>query len=225
MSRIVAWVKEHPYEALGSIVAVLTLWLLLRGARGSSGNSDAAAYYSAQASEVAANNQYQMAALAANQQSQQVQAQAAVANNQIGAQLAAVQIQANSSENIAGITAAQNEILAQLAAQTTQVVSTLQANVANNQTAADVEKTMLNDNALITVASLPYLNVGAAQITKLQNEINGQQGEFNTLTHHLSAFESSVQNPAEVGKFNLNSSAGYNIANNAQLTSPTPPGA
>lgn len=161
MSKVVEWIKSHPYESLGVVLAVITIILLLRGSRSSSGATDNTAAVNATASQYIANQQ-------ASTQLAQINAQVSALsqNDQAAVAIAKLQADAATAANTNNTTAAttQAQILAsvQSAVQqqalqtqaaitnsnnaTSQAIAALQASVQNNATnaAASTEQSLIN---------------------------------------------------------------------------------
>lgn len=195
MGKVLDTIKAHPYATAIGIAVIGGALVLSRSGSASTTTADgvdSTAYNNAQAAEVAAGTQYQVAQIQANQAALQSNNEAAVANNQVSAGVAVAQLQ--STDTLAGIAATQaiQTNADTLSAQTTQAVSLLQAQVAENQTAASVATDQINANAYVNIADAPYqsadyiasLNaqsnsgVLSSQIQQLQSEINTVYGDI-----------------------------------------------
>lgn len=178
-NRVLDFIKSHPIGVAVGVAAIGGLYVVLHNSGSGGQTTDATAAYDAeQASEVAAGQQFQTAQLQANQAALVSNNQAAVANNQItGAEVIAG---LQSQDTLAGISAQsttqQNADL--LSAQTTQAISLLQAQVAENQTAAQVQIDQINANALTTVAIAPYTS--ATNIAQIQANTTDQANQDAT---------------------------------------------
>lgn len=179
MSKIVEFLKAHPWEIAGGIFAVGAGFIFLTS--GSSGT--AASSLDPNAADIASATQLQGLSIQAQQAATQTAAAAGVANNQTAAGLQAVQIQAQTQQNADTLSASTTQAIAALEAQTQQLVSTLSASVANNQTSADVSINANNNATQYGIAALPYQlaeaqlgNNNPAEVSNLQNQINALDG-------------------------------------------------
>lgn len=161
MSKVVEWVKGHPYESLGVVLAVITIVLLIRNARSSGGATDNSAAINASASQYIANQQSSTALAQIN-----AQVSALSQNDQAAVAIAKLQADAATTANTNNTTASTTETqllasvqqavqLAGVAAQTTinannnatsQAIAALQAGVTTNATnqSANIEQSLIN---------------------------------------------------------------------------------
>lgn len=192
MSKFLDFVKNHPIGlAIGAAAVVGGYYLLSAGSGGATG-TDNTAFYNAEAASVQAGQQFQTAQLQANQAALVSNNQAAVANNQITAQQVVAALQ--SQDTLAGIsaTAATKQNEDTLSAQTTQAVSLLQAQVAENQTAAAVQEAQINANAYVSIATASYQSTD--YLAKLQSDANaaGNSATIASLTAQNQKYASEV---------------------------------
>lgn len=178
MSKLLDWVKEHPYESGGIVLGALVLYYLFTHsgsaattASGSAGSS-ASDYYSAQlqldqlnaqqgAQQAALQQQTQTATIAASVENNQTAAQLALGENQDTAAVQAAQIQA-------GVT--NNETQAQVD------VAQIQGTVQNTQTQAQVQENADNLGALTTLVS----GQDAVQESEIQSQVTEQANNDQT---------------------------------------------
>lgn len=157
MSKILDFVKKHPVGVAVGAAGLVGSYILLSGGSGTATTTDdTASIANAEAAEVQAGQQYQVAQLQANQAALVSNNQAAVANNQITGDEVIAQLQSQDTLAQTAATATTQQNADTLSAQTTQAVSLLQAQVAENQTAAQVQTATINANAYVSIANAPY---------------------------------------------------------------------
>lgn len=182
MNRLVAWVKEHPYEtgALALVVGVAA-YLLLRGGGGSTAQSaassaPAADYYQAQLQAMqlsaAATAQQTQAAVQTNHDNLQAQ----LANNELTAQLSALQVQDGAAIQAAQIQADLQKNITQVQANASVQQTQIQADVINNQTAAQVQSNKDNLDAVLGLVSTQ------AEVQKAQYQYQFETQQANDYT-------------------------------------------
>lgn len=157
MSKITEFVSQHKIAIGGSIAGLLVLYLLMKSS-GSATSSDTA-QINAEAALAQSGQQAQLQLQQLQVQSQAVSSQQESTDAQTAAQLS---LGTTNSNNTLAALEAQYSVqntANNLSAQTTQAVSLLQAQVAENTTAAQVATTQLNDAAYVDIASLPYTSV------------------------------------------------------------------
>lgn len=165
MSKITEFVSQHKVAIGGSIAGLLVLYLLMKSS--GSGTSSDAAQISAEAALAQSGQQAQLQLQQLQVQSQAVSSQQESTDAQTAASLSLGTTNSNNSLTALEAQYAVQNTANNLSAQTTQAVSLLQAQVAENTTAAQVATTQLNDAAYVDIASLPYENINAAAISQL----------------------------------------------------------
>lgn len=195
MSKIIEFLKAHPYGSAIGAAALVGGYILLKSNSGTASTvDDGSTYVGADAATVVAASQLQLAQVGANQAALQSNNQAAVAEFQVTGQETIAALQ--SQDTLAGITASQavQTNADNLSAQTTQAVSALQATVAENQIAAGVQTAQINANAYVSIAEAPYASAdyiaglnansnNAATALAVQQIANFAQGEVNSNTN------------------------------------------
>lgn len=153
--RLLEFIKNHPVGIAVTLGLIVAAYIIL-GNRGSGDAPQGVSYIGPDASAVQAGTQLQMAQISAQRDANIASTQAAVASKQIDVQ----QIIAGfaSQNTLAGINATRDIELgkAELEAETTQSISLLQAQVYENQTAAQTAQATINANAYVAIATAPY---------------------------------------------------------------------
>jgi len=197
MSKIIDFVKAHPYGVAIGVAGVGISYIYLKNSGASSASTTVDGSTDPNyATDVAAATALQQQQVAANVASLQ-------SNNQAQTQITVAGYQ--SADTLAGIQAQQAVQMNAdtLSAQTTQAVSTLQAQVAENQTAAAVQESQIQAAAYTQIALAPYNSQdyianlqfqanedananAAAQLLNLQGELTAIQNFANA--HPTSPF-------------------------------------
>lgn len=187
------FIKEHKVGVAVGLAAIVGLYIL--SSKGTSApTGDAQATLDAQSQAANYGTQLQIAQIQAQAQGASITAQQNVAMAQVSGSVQEADF--THQDTLAAISA-QQTIQTQanaLSAQTTQAVSLLQAQVAENTTAAQVEQSRINANAYVDIASLPFMNLNAtqtAQLNSLSGNVQALSGDVTTIQNFDTAINAS----------------------------------
>ena len=214
LSKIIDFVKKHPYGTAAGVFGVGVLFLLLRGGNSSSGNSSSGSAVATTdpnyATDVAAATQLQLAQQQSATQQNATNAAASVANGQTAASVSIAQIQGQVSTTNTSVVADQNVSIATLQSQSQNLASTLTAQTQNNEIAAlqnialapyEVQLAQINSTTPAAIANLQqqiaYVATNAANGINAANA-NAQPASSiydpttDASVHNLNNFASSL---------------------------------
>ncbi len=152
--NIIHYIKEHPGKTAVGVFVVGILYLFLR--RNGSGAGQTVVTAGPTATDVQFGTQLQIAQLQAQQAGNQTQAAANVESQKIGADVTIAGYEAAYQTNAATLQADTAKYIASLQSGVTLGVSTLQAQVSENQTNAQLEAFKDASANALAIASLPY---------------------------------------------------------------------
>lgn len=182
-SKILNWIKSHPYITAGAVFAVGLIWVF--SSRGRSEQDASQEQYYMQldphAAEIAGANDLQLAQMQNEQRAREVSAQENVALQKIGADVAIATLQSQVATTGLQVQSDIQRLQIEKQYNTDVQVTTLQAQTAQKEIDAQLEALRLNTVAYTTVsqsnnATQLELVKTALQQNSLSNSILGQQG-------------------------------------------------